>query len=460
MYCPNCGQPMANGAVFCGNCGARLGYAPKPKKSLLWLFILLGLVLVAAVTAIVLWFFRDGRDASAPLDLPGSVQTGPASGIPSWGDPTAEPAWEGPAAEPAWEGPAEEAAVPDAPKREIRVALLVDFGGVNDNAYNQAAYEACRAYCDTNALDFRYYGSGGYSDEDFIRDIRQAVADGFNVIVLPGYMFGYAVSVTASEYPDVYFLCLDMSPYDILAAGQDTVPANVCCVTYQEELGGFMAGYAAVKMGYRKLGFLGGMAVPAVVRYGIGFVQGAEAAAVELGLNDVVIDYAYANQFFGDDFITAKMDDWYAAGTEAVFACGGGIYMSVAEAAAKTGGKIIGLDVDQSYIIDSLYGKGITLTSAMKAFGPTVSALLDEIGNDSFPGGRELVLGLVSEDPEQNFVQLPYDSTQFGSGFSREDYRALVSALLRGRLSVSADVMLDPSSFASKVTVIEWGNLR
>ena len=132
-----------------------------------------------------------------------------------------------------------------------------------------------------------------------------------------------------------------------------------------------MAGYAAVKLGYKNLGFLGGMAVPAVIRFGYGFVQGADAAAAELGLTDVEVKYAYGNQFYGDADITAAMDTWYQDGTEVVFACGGGIYTSAAEAAAKVGAKVIGVDTDQSAVINGAYGEGLTVTSAMKGLAPT-----------------------------------------------------------------------------------------
>ena len=149
---------------------------------------------------------------------------------------------------------------------------------------------------------------------------------------------------------------------------------------YQEELCGYMAGYAAVKLGYKNLGFLGGMAVPAVIRYGYGFVQGVDAAAADLGLTDVKLKYVYGGQFYGDADITAVMDTWYANGTEVVFACGGGIYTSAAEAAAKkANGKVIGVDVDQAAIIDGAYGEGMTVTSAMKGLAPTVKTMLSEV---------------------------------------------------------------------------------
>ena len=237
----------------------------------------------------------------------------------------------------------------------VRVAMITDYGDITDQSFNQTTYEAAKAYCEANTIDFQYYKPASDSDEDRISSIEKAIDDGYNAIIMPGYAFGPAIQQVAPEYDDITFIALDVSEGDIgdLASA---VPANLYCAVYQEELCGYMAGYAAVKLGYKKLGFLGDMAVPAVVRYGYGFVQGADAAAAELGLTDVQINYVYGNQFYGDSDITAYMDTWYANGTEIAFACGGGIFTSAGEAASKVGGKVIGVDVDQAPTIDGLYG--------------------------------------------------------------------------------------------------------
>ncbi|MBO7385613.1 MAG: BMP family ABC transporter substrate-binding protein, partial [Clostridia bacterium] len=224
-----------------------------------------------------------------------------------------------------------------------------------------------------------------------------------------------------------------------------------------EELCGYMAGYAAVKLGYKHLGFLGGMAVPAVIRYGYGFVQGADAAAAEMGLADVEVKYVYGNQFYGDADITAYMDTWYANGTQIVFACGGGIFTSAGEAAAKVGGKVIGVDVDQAPTIDALYGEGITVTSAMKGLAPTVATVLASIKNGEFAGGKVENLGLVSEDPAANFVQIA-GSTQFADGFTAEDYAALVAKMFAGEITVSNAIDAEPAVTAVKVDY--QGNIK
>ena len=358
---------------------------------------------------------------------------------------------EKPAEQPAQEQPTE------AEGADFSVAMITDYGDITDQSFNQTTYEACKAYCDANGVDFNYYKPAGDSTAERVAMVEKAVDEGYTVIVMPGFAFAETITEVADEYSDVTFVALDVSEGDL---GDYTLPSNVYCAVYQEELCGYMAGYAAVKLGYTHLGFLGGMAVPAVVRYGYGFVQGADAAAAETGAA-VTVEYAYGNQFYGDADITAYMDNWYQTlGVEVVFACGGGIYSSAAEAAAKVDGKVIGVDVDQAGIIDSGYGEGMTVTSAMKGLAPTVEHMLTEVaaGNFSNYGGKIETLGLVSgDDPEANYVQIPMESTQWSDSFTQDDYKALVKDMFDGKITVSNDISAMPST---SITVNEYGNIK
>ena len=346
-------------------------------------------------------------------------------------------------------------AAPEAPA--YKVAMITDYGDITDQSFNQTTYEGCKEFCEANGVDFKYYKPAGDSTAERVAMVDAAVADGYNVVVMPGYAFGETITQVADLYPDVKFIALDVSQGDL---GDYQIPENVTCAVYQEELCGYMAGYAAVKLGYTKLGFLGGMAVPAVVRYGYGFVQGADAAATELGA-EVSLNYVYGNQFSGDADITAYMDTWYANGTEVVFACGGGIYISAAEAAAKVGGKVIGVDVDQAAIIDA-YGEGMTVTSAMKGLAPTVKDILAELilkDNWAAYAGQIQTLGLVSgTDVEANYVQIPYESTQWSDTFTKDDYAALVAAMFDGTVTVSNNTETEPT--VKTITVDYQGNIK
>ena len=357
------------------------------------------------------------------------------------------------------EKPAETEQPAEVTGADFSVAMITDYGDITDQSFNQTTYEACKAYCDANGVDFNYYKPAGDSTAERVAMVEKAVDEGYTVIVMPGFAFAETITEVADEYSDVTFVALDVSEGDL---GDYTLPSNVYCAVYQEELCGYMAGYAAVKLGYTHLGFLGGMAVPAVVRFGYGYVQGVDAAAGELGV-DATVEYAYGNQFFGDPDITAYADNWYQTlGVEVVFACGGGICTSVGEAAAKVdGAKVIGVDVDQSGNLDAAYGEGITLTSAMKGLAPTVQHMLSEIaaGNWDNYGGKVETLGLVSgDDPEVNYVQIPMDTTLFGDGFTQDDYKALVKDMFDGKITVSDDITAEPA--VSNITVNYLGNVK
>ena len=363
----------------------------------------------------------------------------------------------------------------DASEEKMKVAMVTDSGDITDQSFNQMTYEACKAWGKENDIEFNYYNPQSDSDEARTASVDQAVADGANVIVLSGYVFAPTVIDESDLYPEVKFLALDVSAGDIcekgIGEGYDYNPDhynvtdyynedNVYCCTYQEELSGFMAGYAAVMLGYRHLGFLGGMSVPAVNRYGYGYVQGADAAAKELGITDEVqVEYVCGGQFYGDADITAYMDTWYGSkGVEVVFACGGGIYTSAAEAAVKTGGKVIGVDSDQSATIDD-YKEGLTVTSAMKGLQVTIDNVLDAILDNEWDKyvGKIENLGMESPDPAENYVQLPEETTQWDGTFTKEDYQKLVQRMYNGEYEVSSDSTTFPET---EITATDYGSIK
>lgn len=343
------------------------------------------------------------------------------------------------------------------------IAQCCDVGTLDDESFNQGCWEAFKGYGDENGIEYNYYLPSGEdaNDEDRETLIRQAVADGANTIVCVGYLYGPALAWGATEYPDVHFIAVDVNGFDINREN-GTIPENVFCVTFKEEEAGYLAGYAAVKDGFTKLGFLGGQAVPAVIRYGYGYVQGADAAAKELGEKDVEIKYVYGGKFSEDPAIKATMDTWFANGTEVVFGCGGRVYISAAEAAKAANGKMIGVDVDQSASIDADYGDGMTVTSAMKGLAVTVENALDEIkdGNWDKLAGKIDTLGLVSgDDPTANYVQIPEETTQFEDGkFTVEDYKALVKDMFDGKIKVSNDTSA-PEPTAENVKIDFQGTI-
>ena len=226
------------------------------------------------------------------------------------------------------------------------------------------------------------------------------------------------------------------------------------CITFKEEQAGYLAGYAIAKDGWTKLGFLGGMAVPAVIRYGYGFVQGVDAAAQELSAN-IELNYFYGGQFYGDANITSRMEGWYSNGTEVVFACGGGIYTSAVEAALKNNGYVIGVDVDQNYlgvngVADGSFAYNPFVTSAMKGLAEAVGSALADIDAEQW-GTIAATNGNFGLE-EGDYVGLPTaeDSWNFKS-FTVEDYEAIKAKIASGEITVD-----NSSEDSVKPTVSEF----
>ena len=331
----------------------------------------------------------------------------------------------------------------------VKVALTCDTGTIDDESFNQACWSAVSGYMGD---DCQYYiPESDASDEDRETMIRQAVNDGADVIVCVGYLYGASLAWAADQYPNVKFIAVDVTQGDI---GTDTIPANCYCITFKEEQAGYLAGYAIAKDGKTKLGFLGGMAVPAVIRYGYGFVQGADAAAQELGQN-IEINYFYGGQFYGDANITSRMEGWYSNGTQVVFACGGGIYTSAVEAALKNNGYVIGVDVDQNYIgangvADGTYAYNPFITSAMKGLSEAVNTALADIEAGSWADIAASNGNFGLEDGDYIGLPTAADSWNFET-FTTEEYEEVKDKIKNGEITVD-----NSSDDATKPTVSEF----
>ena len=343
------------------------------------------------------------------------------------------------------------------------IAMITDYGDITDQSFNQSTWEAVIEYANANNKTYAYYKPAGDSTAERVAKVEQAIAQGAKVVVMPGFAFAETIYEVQDEYPEVKFIALDVAEGDVngcfyvdpYAAELELkdpnnlphISSNVVCVVFQEEEAGYLAGYAAVMNGETKLGFLGGMAVPAVQRYGYGFVQGAAAAAAEKGV-EIEMWYVYGGQFFGDATIKAAMDKWVAEGCETIFACGGGIYTSVLDAIeGKANCKLIGVDVDQS---KALAGKPV-LTSAMKGLADATKTCLDEFYGSWTVGGQVITYGLKTNTSKE-YVGLPRDTWSMET-FTIADYDAVLAAIRSGEIQISADVSATLESLANeKVT--------
>ncbi len=341
-------------------------------------------------------------------------------------------------------------------KQTFDIALVTDVGTVTDKSFNQGAWEGVLQFADEFDVSRQYIQPANQTTDEYVKSIDQAVTDGAKVIVTPGYFFENAVWIAQTKYPEVLFIFLDGSPSNIVnwdtgdtldgenffadaTKGDFTHEDNVLSIFYAENESGFLAGYAAVKDGLTKLGFMGGKAVPAVVRFGYGFIQGANYAATEMELANGAISmkYNYLGGFGPDTTFQAKAASWYNTGTEVIFAAAGGAGGSVFAAALQESGKAIGVDVDQRAESTTI------ITSAMKQLAPSVYESLKAWYNDEFPGGEVQRYNAANDG-----VKLADDFDRFTT-FNKAAYDVILAKIVNGTIVVDDESVIGAVAFAA-----------
>lgn len=318
------------------------------------------------------------------------------------------------------------------------VAVIVDESEGAESASVEKIVQSSESYCKELGVGFSQVKSTEDSDEDRIAAVDSAVEAGSNVVILPGSAFSAALADCAPKYPEVKFIAIDVSA--------EPVAQNAFCIGFQEEVGGFMAGYMAVKQGYHKLAFLGSKGDISDERYCSGFLQGIDCAAMELGeIDNISVDYGYADELEGEEAVSEAVSKWFKNRTQVVFATGD--YEAVAAVAAKADGKVIGADYDQSSVINQS-GKDLTLTCVVKDPAAAVRLALDSIlvsGTWESKAGHEERLGVVSAtDDSKNCVGLA-STSQWNDFFDEEEYTALLEDLLNDAVSVENSTSQDLS---------------
>ena len=355
----------------------------------------------------------DDPPAATPEPPPPAVEAAdpePEAPAPEPGEAEDEPAAEQPAE---WDG--------------IPLALVTDYGTIDDGSFNQGSWEGVVQYALPRGIPHQYIQPAAVSDAAYLDAIELAIIGGAQLIVTPGFLFQASVYEAQSLFPDVKFVLIDSQP-----VGPDGpyVASNTVAVLYAEHESGFLAGYAAVMEGHRNLGFIGGIAVPAVVLFGTGFVEGAEYAAGVLGLSpgEVTVRYAYAGTFSPSPEVQTMAASWYADGIEVIFAAAGGAGFSVMAAAEAAGAYVIGVDIDQSGASPTV------ITSALKGLSASVYSVIEDFFAGNFPGGQAKLF-----DASLDGVSLPMETSRF-QNFTQAQYDEIFGRLARGEITLSTTI--------------------
>lgn len=313
----------------------------------------------------------------------------------------------------------------DTAETTYEIALITDVGTIDDKSFNQGSWEGIVQYANESGKTYKYYQPKDATIDTLLTNIELAIDNGAKIVVCPGFNFEIALYQAQTKYPDTTFIFIDGEPHD--EEYNYETKSNLLPIMYSEQEAGFLAGYACVKDGYKKFGFMGGMSVPAVVRFGYGYVQGIDYAAKEMNLDDVEVKYTYTGSFDATPEAKATAAGWYQSGTEIIFGCGGQLGNSVFAAADEANKKSIGVDVDQSSESDTV------ITSATKNLKKSVYDALKSYYDGSFVGGKTLRL-----DTKSDGVGITMDNARFNS-FTQEEYDAIYAKVKSGEITVLND---------------------
>jgi len=318
----------------------------------------------------------------------------------------------------------------------IKVALLVSEKVLfDDNPFYGGVWEGLVNYCEENDITYDKYIAEYRSSEQLREILGKAVGNGAELVVMPGYFFQELVLEAQEEYPDTSFILLDSTPNNGLSGDdyKSIIKENTVSVMFAEEQAGFLAGYSAVMEGYRELGFFGGMSVPAVIRFGHGYAQGAEYAAKKLNLEEESINlrYIYCSSFVPTPAIQARAELWYMEGTQVIFSCGGSIGLSVIPAAEAAGKNVIGVDTDQSNLSECV------ITSAVKRADIATYNAIESYFNGDFPGGEIYYSGINNKS-----IGLEMENSRFHN-FTEKDYNEIVKALSTNKENIASNIRKD-----------------
>ena len=303
------------------------------------------------------------------------------------------------------------------------LALIAERGKMNDGGYNELSMLGIERIAAVRSLTCKAYPSAEATDESRLAAIDLAVKGGAKVIVTPSYHFETAVYTAQTKYPDIKFIIIDGAPHpaEEYVARDGDIAQNTASICFSEEQIGYLAGYAAVAEGSRHLGFMGGMPIEAVRAYGNGFLQGAEAAAKDIGLDDgaVTVNYRYLGDIKSSDTNEKSAAAMYEGGADTIFACNSVVLKATCAAAEKVNGRVISAEFakeDES---------GTVIACAAKELEMTVYRMINSVYNNTF---SHYAGSIPRVGAEMGAVKLASAGSGFKS-FTRKAYNGIYSSL-------------------------------
>lgn len=291
--------------------------------------------------------------------------------------------------------------VTDSGKTNYKIAMVTDTGGVNDQSFNQSAWEGLQQLAKDKGAEVNYLESK--QETDYTTNLDKLVDNENKLIWGIGFAMADSILTSAAANPDVNYAIIDNSYED--------TPANVTGVMFRAQEPSFLVGYVAGKSTTtNKVGFVGGMTSSIIDQFDYGYRAGVDYAAKELG-KTIEVDVQYAESFTDSARGKAIANKMYSEGCDIVFHAAGGVGVGVIEAAKDAGKYAIGVDRDQAYLAPDN-----VLTSALKKVNTAIELVSIEAMNGNEIGGKTYTYGLTEDavgipENNKNMDQKVYEDT-------------------------------------------------
>ena len=289
----------------------------------------------------------------------------------------------------------------NSPKKEdkAKITLVLSTGGVNDQSFNQSAWEGALDAKNEYGVEVSYLESN--SDADYVQNIETAIDQDSDLVVGVGFQIGPAIEEASKAYPKQQFAIID-STYE-------EIPSNVRPILFNEEQAGYLTGLIAGKTTESGvIGWIGGMDIPSCSNFYLGYEKGAK----EVNPNVKVLKQ-YINSFTDAAKGKVVAQQMINNGSDLIFMASGGGNMGVIEAIKEADNvKGIGVDMPMSYL-----AKDHIITSALKNVGEGLKLTIKDYIEGNFNGGNEVKYDLISGGVGYELTDLiPADVVEFVEG--------------------------------------------
>jgi basic membrane protein A and related proteins len=261
--------------------------------------------------------------------------------------------------------------------QDIKPGVIYDLGGKFDKSFNEGVFNGASKFKTETGIDFKEYEM--QNDGQREQALRRFASDGISPIVVAGFMNATTIEKIGKEFPDTKFTLIDAVV---------ELP-NVQSIVFKEQEGSYLVGVlAAMASKSGTVGFVGGMDIPLISRFGCGYAQGVKAAKADakvLANMTGTTPEAWNNPVKGGELAKAQMDQ----GADVIYAAAGATGLGVLRTAADAGKLAIGVDSNQNGL-----HPGKVLTSMLKRVDVAAYKSFTDAKAGTWKGGVQ-VLGLA-----------------------------------------------------------------